>query len=153
MTIKVLFLSRHNAGRSQIAEHMLNHMGGGRFAAVSAGMSPVPVHPLAIEVLGEMGIDASGAESRTLMQLGETQFDFIINICEHSTATCEAPGSEACPVYPGADSHGCWGFSDIMAMNDDHEAMRHQLRLVRDQLGNRLRIWMAAVDKPKTLIR
>ncbi|WP_161595202.1 arsenate reductase ArsC [Mariprofundus erugo] len=153
MTIKVLFLSRHNAGRSQIAEHMLNHMGGGRFDAVSAGMIPAQVNPLAIEVLGEMGIDASRAQSRSLAQLGETKFDFIINICEHSTATCAAPGSETCPVYPGADSHGCWGFSDTMAIAEDHEAMRQQLRLVRDQLGNRLRIWMAAVDKPKVILR
>jgi len=61
MTIRVLFLSKNNAERSQLAEYLLNHMGRDRFVASSAGSVPAAFNPLVVSVLKEMNIDAKDA--------------------------------------------------------------------------------------------
>ncbi len=65
--ISVLFVCNGNSARSQIAEALLGHFGGADFEASSAGTSPKPVHPLAVQVLAEIGIDwqAARAPSRS----------------------------------------------------------------------------------------
>ncbi|PIP02626.1 MAG: protein-tyrosine-phosphatase [Zetaproteobacteria bacterium CG12_big_fil_rev_8_21_14_0_65_54_13] len=144
MSIRVLFLSRNNATRSQIAEYLLNHMGRGRFVAQSAGSAPSLVNPLAVDVLKAVNIDATGATSKPLTQFQGQSFDFIINICEYSSASCEARKRD-CPALPGMESRGCWGFNAATA--GDRDALLPQLTVVRDQIATRLRSWMAAVDK------
>jgi arsenate reductase (thioredoxin) len=147
MRLRVLFLSRSNAARSQIAEHLLREMGRGRFEAFSAGSAPRPVNPLAVRVLDEIGIDAHGATSKSIEALKGTRFDYVINICDDSTATC--PGARpGCPSFPGQARKGCWGFGQKPAEDSDDEAKLAYLSKVREQITNRLRIWMAAVDKP-----
>jgi len=147
MSIRVLFLSRSNAARSQIAEYLLNAMGRGRFEAVSAGNAPQPIDPLAIRILDEARIDARGALSKPLESLGDARFDYIINICDESSASC--PGARTdCPSLPGRTSNGCWGFGQRPSCEAGEEEALAYLRRVRDQTLNRLRIWMAAVDKP-----
>jgi arsenate reductase (thioredoxin) len=144
MSIKVLFLSRHNAARSQLAEYLLNHMGRGRFEAFSAGNVPTSVHPLAIRVLEESRINARDAVSKPLELFEDEDFDYVINICDESSASCDGRKS-GCPFLPGIKSDGCWGFGS-MPSGDDAEVLNY-LRWVREQLTNRLRIWMPAVDK------
>lgn len=147
MSIRVLFLSRHNAARSQIAEYLLNQVGRGRFEAVSAGNTPRPVDPLAIRVLEEIRIDAHDAMSKPFEALGNESFDYVINICDDSTASCHG-ARIACPGLPGRPSNGCWGFGPKPGADEGEEAKLAYLRRVREQILNRLRIWMAAVDKP-----
>lgn len=147
MGIRVLFLSRSNAARSQIAEYLLNQMGRGRFEAVSAGSMPTAVNPLAVEVLREVNIDAADAVSKPVSMFADQAFDFVINICDDSSASCEGD-REGCPVLPEQRSDGCWGFGS--KPEGDADEMRHYLRSVREQVTNRLRIWMAAVDKRGT---
>jgi arsenate reductase len=58
---RVLFLCTHNSSRSQMAEGLLRARGGPRYAAFSAGTHPTQVHPLAMQVMAELGIDISAA--------------------------------------------------------------------------------------------
>ena len=61
---KVLFVCVHNSARSQMAEAFLRQLGADRLEAESAGLEPGSLNPLAIKVMGEIGIDISG--SRTI---------------------------------------------------------------------------------------
>lgn len=148
VTIKVLFLSRNNAERSQMAEFLLNHMGSGRFEAVSAGNAPTPFNPLVIEVLSEMDIDACDASSKRVEIFENEVFDYVINICEFSTASCDGK-KEACPSFKHCQSSGCWGFEGALSDGCSDDEVRLHLRRVRDQIANRLRVWMPAVDKSR----
>src|SRR5215510_4554964 len=88
---RVLFLCTHNSARSQMAEGLLRHLAGDRFAACSAGTVATAVRP---QVMREIGIDISPQESKTLGRyLGEA-FDLVITVCDDA--------NEACPVFPGA---------------------------------------------------
>lgn len=61
---RVLFLCTHNSARSQMAEGFLRHLYGDRFQAYSAGSSPSKVHPYAVKVMAELGIDISSHRSK-----------------------------------------------------------------------------------------
>ena len=63
ITPRVLFLCTHNSARSQMAEGLLRTMAGDRFEVQSAGTEKTAVHPLAIRVMAEHGIDISGHSS------------------------------------------------------------------------------------------
>lgn len=63
---RVLFVCTHNSVRSQMAEGLLNDRHGGCYEARSAGISPRGVHPMAIEVMKEIGIDISNHTSNSV---------------------------------------------------------------------------------------
>ena len=98
--LRVLFLCTHNSSRSQMAEGLLRARGGGNFAALSAGTHPRAVHPLAIAVMREIGIDISPAmlaragrrrKSATaeveLRQMDVTRLDFADRTFDGAVAT------------------------------------------------------------------
>mgnify|MGYP003583357649 CR=1 FL=1 len=65
--LTVLFLCQHNAGRSQLGAHLLNHVAGDRFTATSAGITPAAeVNPAVAASLAELGIDTSDARPRAV---------------------------------------------------------------------------------------
>ena len=57
---RILFVCAHNSGRSQMAEAILNRLGGDRFEVESAGLEPKEINPLVLEVMKEDGYDLSG---------------------------------------------------------------------------------------------
>lgn len=114
---RVLFVCTGNSARSQIAEALLNHRGGGRFRAESAGSSPAArVNPHALEVLREHGIEWSGHAPRGLDGLDREQWDIVITVCDHA--------KEACPVFPGQPVLAHWGVPDPAAVEGDVVAQR-----------------------------
>ena len=66
MRPKVLFLCTGNSARSQMAEGYLRHAASDRYAAMSAGIDPKGLNPLAVEAMREIGIDISGQESKAV---------------------------------------------------------------------------------------
>lgn len=102
--IRVIFVCTGNSARSQMAEAILRHDGGGRFDVVSAGVHPKGVHPLTIAALARVGIDISGAKSKPVgMFLGQ-RFDYVITVCDRARASC--------PVFPGGSETLHWGLDD-----------------------------------------
>lgn len=139
MSIRVLFICTGNSARSQMAEHILRSLGSGHFEVFSAGTSPRDVHPLTIAVLNEMHIDASKATSKGLDVFRDQPFDYIITVCDKA--------KNQCPKFPGDTRRIHWGFEDPAAVIGDDETQLKAFRHVCVEIANRIRIWIAAVDK------
>lgn len=104
MAIRVLFLCTGNSARSQIAEGLLHHIGGPRFHVYSAGTSPRPeVHPMAVRVMAEEGIDIRAAHPKDVQHFHGQRFDYVITVCDRA--------KESCPALPGAEMIH-WSFPD-----------------------------------------
>jgi len=102
---RVLFVCSANSARSQMAEAFLRTLAGDAFEADSAGSQPEPVHPLAIAVMSEYGIDISDQRSKGLHEyMGKTQFDHLITVCDRA--------EKACPVFPGKGAREYWPMDD-----------------------------------------
>jgi arsenate reductase len=102
--MKVLFLCTHNSVRSQMAEGLLRHLGGGRFDVHSAGTEATLVRPLAIRAMQEVGIDISHHTSKTLQQYLKHTWDYVITVCDAA--------NESCPIFPGGKRRLHWSFPD-----------------------------------------
>ncbi|MGZ8889497.1 MAG: arsenate reductase ArsC, partial [Halobacteriota archaeon] len=75
---KILFLCTHNAARSQMAEGFVKIMYTDRYEAYSAGNEPTEVHPCAIEVMAEEGIDIASQRAKSLNEFDEMYFDYVV---------------------------------------------------------------------------
>ena len=138
--IRVLFVCTHNAARSQLAEALLASAGGPDFEAHSAGTEATRVHPYAIRVLAERGIDWSGARSKVISEFLGQQFDHVITVCDRARETC--------PYFPGATSTLHWGLddpSDVDGTDEDRlEAFRRTVGEVTSRLGPFIETALAA---------
>src|ERR671915_1219016 len=123
---KVLFLCTHNSARSQMAEGLLRHLTGNRLEAYSAGIEATHVRPQALRVMGELGIDISHQESKTLDRYLGEPFDVVITVCDQA--------AEACPVFPGARRRLHWSFPDPSKAQGSEEEQLAVYRTVRDDI-------------------
>ena len=81
---RVLILCTGNSARSQMAEGLLRHDAGDRFAVESAGTRPSQVRPEAIAVMRELGIDISGHRSKHVDEFAGQEFDYILTVCDNA---------------------------------------------------------------------
>jgi len=129
--IRVLFVCTGNSARSQIAEALLDQIGGSDFDVHSAGTHPRGVNPFAIEALREVGIDWSHAESKSIEGFLDQEFDYVITVCDRARETC--------PVFPGSANTLHWGLDDPAEVTGtDAEKLAAFLR-TRQELTLRLR--------------
>ena len=127
---RVLFLCTHNSARSQMAEGLLRHMSGDRFEVMSAGTEATRVKPQAIEVMGEIGIDISSQESKTLERYLGEPFDYVVTVCDDA--------NETCPVFPEAKSRLHWSFRDPSQATGTDEERLEAFRTARDEIQVRI---------------
>jgi arsenate reductase len=85
MKQSVLFLRERNAGRSQIAEGLLNHYYGDRYQAFSAGMRPSVPNTTVIKVMEEVGVDMTGCTSKALSGFSDKFFDYIVLMTDNGS--------------------------------------------------------------------
>lgn len=111
--IRVIFVCTGNSARSQMAEALLRHDGAGRFEVVSAGVDPRGVHPRTIVALAKVGIDITGATSKSVGQFLGQRFDYVITVCDRARATC--------PVFPGGSETLHWGIDDPVEVEGSDE--------------------------------
>ena len=112
--IRVIFVCTGNSARSQMAEALLRRDGGTRFEVVSAGVDPRGVHPMTVESLAKIGIDISGARSKSVGEFLGQRFDYVITVCDRARASC--------PVFPGGGETLHWGIDDpVEAAGSDAE--------------------------------
>jgi arsenate reductase (thioredoxin) len=124
-TIRVIFVCTGNSARSQMAEALLRHDGGARFDVVSAGVSPRGVHPLTIRALQKVGIDISGARSKSVDEFLGQPFDYVITVCDRARASC--------PVFPGGSETLHWGLDDpVEAEGSEAERMAAFDRVLKE---------------------
>lgn len=129
--IRVLFVCTHNSARSQIAEALLRRYGGADFEVDSAGTEATRVNPLAIQVLGELGIDWSQARSKVIGEFLDEQFDYVITVCDRARATC--------PVFPGSSNSLHWGLDDPSEVKGTEEEKLAPFRRTQVDVAARLR--------------
>ncbi|MEA2693295.1 MAG: ArsR family transcriptional regulator, arsenate/arsenite/antimonite-responsive transcriptional, partial [Acidobacteriota bacterium] len=111
--LRVLFLCTHNGARSQMAEGILRSLGGDRVEACSAGTAASRVHPMAIQVLAERGIDLRRQRSKSLDEYKDQRFDYVITVCDDA--------KESCPVFPGTGERLHWSLPDPSAAEEGEQ--------------------------------
>jgi arsenate reductase len=129
--IRVLFVCSGNSARSQMAEALLCEFGGSDFEALSAGTEPTLVRPETVAVLGEIGIDWSGAVSKSVAQFVGRQFDYVITVCDRARKTC--------PTFPGEHNSLHWGLDDPAEVEGTAAEKLEAFRSTRAEVAVRLR--------------
>jgi arsenate reductase (thioredoxin) len=130
----VLFLCTHNSARSQMAEGLLRSIAGDRFEVQSAGTESTSVHPLAIRVMAERGIDISGHTSKVLTESMRASGDYLITVCDDA--------NERCPFVPGIRKRLHWSLEDPSRATGTDEERLAVFRRVRNQIEARLSEWL-----------
>lgn len=141
----VLFLCTGNSARSIMAEALLNHHGGGRFIAYSAGSRPSgSVHPLTLRVLAEAGLPTEGLRSKSWDEFGAEDarpIDFVITVCDNAA-------SEPCPVWPGHPAIAHWGIPDPAAAGGSEEERLRAFHAALRAMNQRVRLLLnLPIDK------
>jgi len=123
----VLILCTGNSCRSHLAEGILRHAAGDLFDVHSAGSKPAGnVHPGAIGVMKEIGIDISSHTSKHMSEFLNRKIDTVITVCGNA--------DQACPMFPGQVNRYHWGFDDPAHATGTQEEILAVFRRVRDQI-------------------
>ena len=118
----VLFVCVHNAGRSQMAAGFLTALAGGRVEVRSAGSMPAEqVNPVAVQAMGEVGIDIADQQPKVLTTDAVQASDVVI------TMGC----GDACPIFPGK-RYEDWKLDDPAGQGID------SVRPIRDDIRRRV---------------
>lgn len=137
--LTVLFLCTANSARSQMAEGLLRHLAGDRFEVYSAGLEAKGIHPLALRVMAEVGIDISGQRSKNLSEyLGRLHIHHAIIVCDSA--------AQRCPTYPFAREIHRWPFDDPATWPGGPEAQLAKFREVRDAIRGRLEDFITSIE-------
>lgn len=137
MTKRALILCTGNSCRSQMAEGLWRQLAGGNREVASAGSRPAGfVHPIAIQVMAELGIDISRHRSKPVTEFGGQHFDLVVTVCDSA--------KDACPVFPGAKRLLHWPFQDPADATDDDDGGIAVFRHVRDQIQKRIQEFIEA---------
>lgn len=140
---RILVLCTGNSCRSQMAEGFFRHFGSDRVEVFSAGLEPKGVHPVAIKVMAEGGIDISKQTSNHVSEyIGQT-FDYVITVCDNA--------AERCPTFPGNTPRLHWSFEDPAGATGTEEAVLEVFRRVRTEIESRILSWLSEIPlRPKS---
>jgi ArsR family transcriptional regulator, arsenate/arsenite/antimonite-responsive transcriptional repressor / arsenate reductase (thioredoxin) len=132
---RLLFLCTGNSARSQIAEALVEHRSAGSVEAHSAGSQPKPLHPNAVRVMAERGIDIAGRPTKSLTRFARTRFDRVVTLCDKVR--------EICPEFPGTPIAAHWSIADPAAAGDSDKATYAAFQLVADEIEARVALLLA----------
>lgn len=132
---RVLFLCTGNSARSQIAEALVQHRSGGTVQARSAGSRPKPLHPNAVRVLAERGIDIAGRPTTSLSRFVRSRFDRVVTLCDKVR--------EVCPEFRGDPDVAHWSIADPAASGDTDAATYPAFVQVADEIEDRVALLLA----------
>ena len=123
----VLILCTGNSCRSHLAEGILRAAAGDLLDAQSAGSKPAGyVHPLAIRVMAEIGIDISQHRSKHLDEFLDQKIETVITVCGNA--------DQACPMFPSQVNRHHWGFYDPAKAEGSEDEQLKIFRQVRDEM-------------------
>ncbi len=142
MKKRVLILCTGNSCRSQMAEGYLRSLDS-ELEVYSAGTNPASqVHPKAIKVMNEVGIDLSARKPKSVDQYLNESFDYVITVCDRARETC--------PVFVGRVKHRLhFGFDDPAEAQGSEEEVLSKFRRVRDNIRTRFREFYSGIDVTK----
>jgi len=124
----LLFLCVANSARSQIAEGLARRLAPPGTHVYSAGSEPGTINPLAVQVLAEAGVDASGQRSKGLDAIPLEAIDLVVTLC----------AEEVCPLFPRPVRKEHWPLPDPARVAGDEAVRLAAFRAVRDELARRI---------------
>ncbi len=138
----VLILCTGNSCRSHLAEGILRAAADDLVVVHSAGSRPAGyVHPKAIQVMQEIGIDISQHHSKHMNDFLAHSITTVITVCGHA--------DQACPLFPGQLNRHHWGFADPAHATGTEEEILNQFRRVRDEIKQVFEAYVAGLrDRP-----
>ena len=137
--MKILVLCTGNSCRSQMAEAFLKSFDN-RLEVYSAGTNPADrVHPKAVQVMKEVGIDISGNKTKTVEQFLAQSFDYVITVCDNA--------KETCPFFTGKVEHRLhMGFEDPAEATGTEEEILSVFRKVRNQIEQQFKTFLLDIE-------
>jgi len=140
--LRVFVLCTGNSARSQMAEGLIRHFLGDWVDVDSAGTQPSGfVHPLAIEVMREVGIDISHQRSKSTDEFRDVDFDLVVTVCDDADRNC--------PVWLGRGKKVHIGFPDPATATGSEDERLQVFREVRDGIIKRVVRYVAKVCKQR----
>ncbi|WP_457635992.1 arsenate reductase ArsC [Persephonella sp.] len=140
MGIKIGFICTGNSARSQMAEGFGKYYAkklGKDIEVYSAGSDPSGyVHPLAVKVTAEKGIDISKNRSKSLKEIPLNELDYVITLC--------GDAAENCPVVVGAKTIH-WGLPDPAKAEGTKEEKLKAFREIRDKIEEKVKNLIAGI--------
>lgn len=138
----ILILCTGNSCRSHLAEAILRRALGAHADVASAGSKPAGyVHPEALAVLQEIGLDASAHHSKHLSEFLDKPVSTVITVCGNA--------DQVCPVFPGQLNRYHWGFMDPAHATGTPAEIREEFRRVRDQIKLVFEAYAAGLKEAK----
>jgi protein-tyrosine-phosphatase/DNA-binding transcriptional ArsR family regulator len=140
--VRVLFLCTGNSARSQMAQAILEQVGGTQVEVASAGSHPKALHHNAVRVMRERGIDISGRRSKHLSEYAEQRFDHVISLCDRVR--------EVCPDFPGPPVVAHWSIPDPVTEATANEDSYPVFARTADDLTTRIQFLYSAIEHTRT---
>ncbi len=123
----LLILCTGNSCRSHLAEGLLRRALGDSYNVASAGSKPAGyVHPLAIKVMAEIGIDISSHRSKHMDEFLNQDVETVVTVCGNA--------DQACPLFPGQLNRHHWPFDDPAHAAGTEDEQLAVFRRVRDEI-------------------
>jgi len=130
--LNILVLCTGNSCRSVLGEALINHLGGGRFHAFSAGSHPVgKINENALATLARHGLSTEGYVSQSWDDFADEQIDIMISVCDSAAG-------EACPAYLGKAVRGHWGLPDPAHVKGSAEEIKGAFEATYASLEKRI---------------
>jgi protein-tyrosine-phosphatase/DNA-binding transcriptional ArsR family regulator len=140
--VRVMFACTGNGARSQIAEALLRQVADDRVEVVSGGSHPKPIHPNAIKVLAERGIDISDRQSKPVTQFHGEHFDYIVTLCDKVR--------EACPELSTRGQAIHWSIEDPSPATGANRSTYPMFRALAVELESRIGYLIAVINAERT---
>ena len=135
---RLLFLCTGNSARSQIAEALVEHRSAGAVEARSAGSHPKPLHPDAVRVMAERGVDIADRPTKSFDRFTRNRFDRVITLCDKVR--------KVCPDFAGTPVTAHWSIADPAATGGSDEATYAAFEHVADEIEDRVALLLADLD-------
>jgi arsenate reductase (thioredoxin) len=132
----ILVLCTGNSARSQIAEAFLRKYKAEHFVVASAGTQPkAEVHPFAIRVMSEIGMDISDQRPKDINQfIGKRPVQHVLIVCDNANQSCPR-------TWAGKYSRTFMPFDDPAAVTGSEAEKLSVFRRVRDEIGQAMQSW------------
>jgi len=127
---RVLVICTGNSCRSQMAEGLIRNDLGDKVEVFSAGTMPSVVHPMAIRVMAEVGIDISTHRSKSLSEFWGEDFDLVVTVCDSAR--------QVCPSFPGAVKKVHESIADPVIFGTEGDTALSEFRKSRDVIRARV---------------
>lgn len=135
--LKVMFLCTGNSCRSQMAEGFARTLGKGRIEAHSAGLMAAGVHPRAMAVMKEAGVDISRQTSKGIDENLLQSMDVVITLCDNA--------AEACPWTPPGLKRLHWPIKDPVGTSGTEHRILNEFRRARDEIRDRIEEFLRGI--------